>query len=109
MSWFNWRPPMRFVNPRLYRVAAASVLGGMLIGIGGGLFRYCLILSDTLRTRMIARAPLDPHIGWLLPLLVGVAGAFLARLMVVKLAPTAEGSGVQRVEAVFSREIEPAS
>jgi CIC family chloride channel protein len=100
---------MRFVNPRLYRVAAASILGGMLIGIAGGLFRYCLILSDTMRTRMVAHAHLHPYLGWLLPVLVGVTGALLARLMVVKLAPTAEGSGVQRVEAVFSREIEPAS
>lgn len=100
---------MKFVNPRLYRVAAASILGGMLIGIVGGLFRYCLILSDSTRTRMIAHAHLHPYFGWLWPVLVGVGGAFLARLMVVKLAPTAEGSGVQRVEAVFSREIEPAS
>jgi chloride channel protein, CIC family len=100
---------MKLVNPRLYRVAAASILGGMLIGVAGGLFRFFLNLSDHLRTSMIARAHLDPHLGWLLPVLVGAAGAFLARLLVVKLAPTAEGSGVQRVEAVFSGEIEPAS
>ena len=100
---------MKLVNPRLYRVAAASILGGMLIGVAGGLFRFFLNLSDHFRTRMIARAHLDPHLGWLLPVLIGAAGAFLARLLVVKLAPTAEGSGVQRVEAVFSGEIEPAS
>jgi CIC family chloride channel protein len=100
---------MKFVNPRLYRVAAASILGGMLIGIVGGLFRYFLVLSDNLRTTVIARAHLHPYLGWVLPVLVGAAGAFLARLMVVKLAPTAEGSGVQRVEAVFSGELEPAS
>jgi chloride channel protein, CIC family len=100
---------MKLVNPRLYRVAAASILGGMLIGVAGGLFRFFLNLSDHLRTRMIARAHLDPHLGWVLPVLLGAAGAFLARLLVVKLAPTAEGSGVQRVEAVFSGEIEPAS
>ncbi len=40
---------------------------------------------------------------WALP------GAWLARLLVVKFAPTAEGSGVQRVEAVFSGEVQPAS
>jgi CIC family chloride channel protein len=100
---------MKLVNPRLYRVATASILGGMLIGIVGGLFRYFLARSDNLRTAMIARAHLHPYVGWLFPICVGVAGAFLARLLVVKLAPTAEGSGVQRVEAVFSGEIEPAS
>jgi CIC family chloride channel protein len=81
----------------------------MLIGIVGGLFRYLLSRSDNLRTAMIARAHLHPYVGWLLPICVGAAGAFLARLLVVKLAPTAEGSGVQRVEAVFSGEVEPAS
>jgi CIC family chloride channel protein len=100
---------MKFVNPRLYRVAAASILGGMLIGIVGGLFRYFLVLSDNLRTTLIARAHLHPYLGWLLPVFIGAAGAFFARLMVVKIAPTAEGSGVQRVEAVFSGELEPAS
>jgi chloride channel protein, CIC family len=100
---------MKFANPRLYRVAAASILGGMLIGIVGGLFRYFLVLLDHQRTVMIARAHVHPYVGWLLPICVGAAGAFLARLLVVKLAPTAEGSGVQRVEAVFSGEVEPAS
>jgi chloride channel protein, CIC family len=100
---------MKFDNPRLYRVAAASILGGLLIGIVGGLFRYFLNLSDHLRTAMVTRAHSHPYLGWLLSLFVGAAGAFLARLLVVKLAPTAEGSGVQRVEAVFSGEVEPAS
>ncbi len=100
---------MKFVNPRLYRVAIASILGGLLIGIAGGLFRYFLNLSDQLRTAMVARAHGHPYAGWLLPVFVGALGALLARLVVVKLAPTAEGSGVQRVEAVFSGEVEPAS
>lgn len=81
----------------------------MLIGIAGGLFRYFLALLDHQRSVMVARAHVHPYLGWLLPVLVGGAGAFLARLLVVKLAPTAEGSGVQRVEAVFSGEVEPAS
>ena len=33
---------MKLVYPRLYRVVAASVLGGLLIGVVGGLFRYFL-------------------------------------------------------------------
>ena len=36
---------------------------------------------------------------------LGLVGAGLARFLVVRFAPTAEGSGVQRVEAVFSGEV----
>ena len=100
---------MRLVYPRLYRVVAASVLGGLAIGIVGGLFRYFLILSDDWRTALIMRAHQHPYFGWIFPVALGAAGAFLARLLVVRFAPTAEGSGVQRVEAVFSGEVEPAS
>src|SRR5690348_15457370 len=100
---------MRLVYPRLYRVVAASVLGGLAIGIVGGSFRYCLILSDDWRTALIMRAHQHAYLGWVMPIALGAAGAWLARLLVVTFAPTAEGSGVQRVEAVFSGEVEPAS
>ena len=49
-----------------------------------------------------------PYFGWLAPVFLGTIGAFLARLMVVRLAPAAAGSGVQRVEAVFAGEVKPA-
>jgi CIC family chloride channel protein len=99
---------MTLLNSRVIRIVSASVLGGILIGLVGGAFRYLLITSDILRSNLIARAHGRPQIGWLLPIALGAGGACLARLLVVKFAPTAEGSGVQRVEAVFSREIQPA-
>ncbi len=100
---------MKLMNPRLFRVAAASILGGMLIGVVGGAFRFFLIQSDRARTELIKWAHTHPYTGWLLPIAIGAIGAWLARLLVVKFAPTAEGSGVQRVEAVFSGKVEPAS
>jgi hypothetical protein len=36
---------------------------------------------------------------------LGLVGAALARFLVVRFAPIAEGSGVQRVEAAFSGEV----
>lgn len=99
----------KFLNPRLFRVAAASVIGGVLIGVVGGAFRYLLILSDRWRTHLIGNIHQHPYTGWMIPVAIGAAGAWLARLLVIKFAPTAEGSGVQRVEAVFSGEAEPAS
>ncbi len=100
---------MTLLNSRVIRILSASVLGGLLIGLVGGGFRYLLITSDVLRGELIGWAHRWPHFGWLVPVAVGAAGAWLARLLVLKVAPTAEGSGVQRVEAVFSGEIEPAS
>jgi len=100
---------MKLLNPRLFRIATASILGGLLIGLVGGGFRFFLITSDNLRSRMIAWAHAWPHAGWLLAVAVGAAGASLARLLVIRFAPTAEGSGIQRVEAVFGGQVEPAS
>src|SRR5262249_50720068 len=49
-----------------------------------------------------------PHMGWLAPVALGLVGAALARFLVVRIAPTAEGSGIQRVEAVIRGEVEQA-
>jgi CIC family chloride channel protein len=100
---------MTFLNSRVIRLAVASILGGLLIGFVGGAFRYCLILSDHWRTEMITWAHHWPYIAWTLPVILGAGGAYVARLLVIKFAPTAEGSGVQRVEAVFSGEVQAAS
>src|SRR5271165_1761427 len=100
---------MTFLNSRVISLAVASILGGLLIGFVGGAFRYCLILADGWRSQMIAWAHHWPYIAWLLPVAVGAGGAYLARLLVINFAPTAEGSGVQRVEGVFSGEVQPAS
>lgn len=100
---------MTLLSSRVIRLATASLLGGILIGVGGGAFRFFLISSDTLRGELIAWAHRWPYSGWILPVAFGAAGAWLARLLVIRFAPSAEGSGVQRVEAVFSGEIEAPS
>jgi CIC family chloride channel protein len=100
---------MTFLNSRVIRLAVASILGGLLIGFVGGAFRYCLILFDNWRTELILWAHHWPYIAWILPVLVGAGGAYVARFLVIQFAPTAEGSGVQRVEAVFSGEVQPSS
>lgn len=52
-------------------------------------------------------AQVAPH--WLAPVALGLVGAAAARILVVRFAPAAEGSGIQRVEAVFSSEATLAS
>src|SRR5271169_3167120 len=96
---------MKLLNSRVIRISIASILTGSLIGLVGGAFRYCLIAADTQRDGLVAWAHAWPHMGWLVPVALGLVGAALARFLVVRFAPIAEGSGVQRVEAAFSGEV----
>jgi chloride channel protein, CIC family len=96
---------MKLLNSRVIRISAASMLTGLLVGLVGGAFRYCLIAADTGRNALIARAHAWPHLGWLVPVAFGLAGASLARFLVVRFSPIDEGSGVQRVEAAYRGEV----
>jgi chloride channel protein, CIC family len=108
----DWRSapasPMALPNWRVIRISAASILAGILIGLVGGAFRYLLIASDDGRGALIAWAHGWPRIGWLVPIALGLVGAAVARILVARFAPQAEGSGIQRVEAVFSGDVQPA-
>jgi len=96
------------LKSRIVRIAVASLLSGALIGVVGGFFRLALIIADRWRGTLIAWAVGQPYFGWLTPLMLAASGAALARLLVVRFAPEAEGSGVQRVEAVFNGEVKEA-
>jgi CIC family chloride channel protein len=85
----------------------ASVIAGALIGVVGGAFRWCLALADQLRDRMVFWSHGNPYIGWIVPVMVAVIAVATARLLVLKLAPEASGSGIHRVEAIMAGEIEP--
>jgi chloride channel protein, CIC family len=96
------------LNPRVIRLFAASLITGLLTGIVGGLFRFLLSVADNQRDAFVRWTHAWPYIGWVGPLALGLTGAALARLLVTRFSPQAEGSGVQRVEAVFSGEATPA-
>jgi chloride channel protein, CIC family len=99
---------MTLLNSRVLRISTSSILAGIFIGLVGGAFRYLLIAADDWRNLLIAWAHRWPYIGWVAPVTLGLVGAAVARIQVVRFAPTAEGSGIQRVEAVFNGEVEPA-
>jgi chloride channel protein, CIC family len=99
---------MTLLNSRVIRISTASILAGIFIGLVGGAFRYLLIAADDWRNLLIAWAHRWPYIGWVAPVALGLVGAAAARILVVRFAPAAEGSGIQRVEAVFNGEVEPA-
>jgi hypothetical protein len=100
----KWRsvtsPPLRMLlNSRVIRLLTASMLAGISIGLVGSAFRYVLIAADSGRNALIAWAHAWPHLGWLLPVALALVGVAVARIVVVRFAPMAEGSGIQRVEA----------
>ena len=99
---------MTLLNSRVVRISTASLLTGLLIGAVGGAFRFLLNRADHLRDTLVLWAHMWPYTRWLAPVALGVLGAVVARWMVVRFAPGAEGSGVQRVEAVFVGELKPA-
>jgi len=101
--------PMTLLKSRVIRISTASLLAGISIGLVGGAFRYLLIAADSRRDALIAWAHAWPYIGWLAPVALGLVGAAAARILVVRFAPEAEGSGIQRVEAVFSGDVKPAT
>ena len=105
MAELGHRPFTTRLNLRVIRIATASLVTGVMIGLVGGAFRYGLAASDGLRDAMVDAAHAWPYTGWLIPVAVGALGGGLARMLVVRFAPAAAGSGVQRVEAVFSGEL----
>ena len=99
---------MKLPNQRVIRISFASVLAGLSIGLVGGAFRGILIAAEGWREALIGWAHASPRVGWLAPIALGLAGAAVARVLVVQFAPSAEGSGIQRVEAVFNGDVKPA-
>ena len=93
----------------LLGLSLSSLLTGMLIGVVGAGFRFCLERAEAIRTEILQWAHQWPQVGWLIPVFGAAACAGLARYLVVRFSPIAAGSGVQRVEAVIRGEAEPAT
>ncbi len=80
-----------------------AALVGALAGITALAFRAALSLADTLRNNLIAWAHRFPGLGWIFPVLLGMAGAAIAVFLVNRFAPEAGGSGIPHLEGVLQR------
>jgi len=87
-------------------LAATATLAGIVIGLVGGAFRWCLQHAEGLRLDLIAWAHHLPGPGWLIPIAAAALGAWLAAL-IVRRQPLAAGSGIQHVEAVYHGHARP--
>ena len=87
-------------HARLLALAAAGLAVGALAGLLGSAFHALVNRADALRDALVTWSHTAPWIGWLVPVVVAAAAAFLARWLVRRFAPEASGSGVQYIEAV---------
>jgi CIC family chloride channel protein len=90
-------------------MTVASLIAGILIGVVGGAFRWCLVEAELLRDRLVLWSHGFRYVGWIIPIVVVLTAVALARWLVLKFAPEASGSGIHRVEAIMAGEIEPGS
>lgn len=87
----------------VYLVAAVA---GCLVGLVGAGFRWCLVRAEELYGSLLSTSERLGGPGWLLPVAVTAAGAAVA-CAIARRVPSASGSGIQDVEAVWRAETTP--
>ncbi|MGW7441561.1 ClC family H(+)/Cl(-) exchange transporter [Streptomyces sp. NPDC054849] len=87
------------------RVFVVAGMGGGLVGLVGGGFRWCLEHADMLRGSVVEAAAGLGVVGWLVPMALTAVGAAVA-CAIAQRVPHAAGSGIQHVEAVWRGESE---
>ena len=91
----------------LLKLAVAGLAVGAAAGLVGGAFHLVLDHADRLRDALVVWSRGAPWIGWVAPVALAAAAAYVARWLVRVYAPEAAGSGVQHVEAVVRGEVAP--
>ena len=92
-------------HSRLLALSVAGLAVGALAGLVATAFHVALDGADRFRASMLDWAHGWPAVGWLAPVLLAGAAAFIARWLVRRYAPNAAGSGVQRVEEAIRGDI----
>ncbi|WP_327387391.1 ClC family H(+)/Cl(-) exchange transporter [Streptomyces sp. NBC_01207] len=80
-------------------------VAGVLVGLVGGGFRWCLEHADRLRGSILEAAAGLAAAGRLIPVVLTAVGAAVA-CAIAQRVPHAAGSGIQHVEAVWRQEAE---
>jgi CIC family chloride channel protein len=91
------------VRQQRRRLFPRAALVGFIAGLVAIGFRTILAAGDSLRGSLLTWAHHYPLFGWILPVAVSAAGAFLSVLLVRRIAPEASGSGIPHLEAVLHR------
>jgi chloride channel protein, CIC family len=99
--------PARDPSAGLVRLAVVAAAGGVGAGLIGALFRLSLTKVELWWLDVTGAAHSLGTAGILVPVL-GVAVAAAVARFIVRLVPTAGGSGIQRVEGVMRDDLPPA-
>lgn len=81
-------------------VCVAATIAGVVLGVIGAAFRWCLQAAEGVRADLVEWALRLPGPGWLIPIAAAAVCATIAALL-VRWEPQAVGSGIPHVEAVF--------
>lgn len=84
------------------------MFSGFLTGLAGGYFQYFLKIADKYRNQLAEWAHTAGSFEGLLTLVAVCVGCAVIGRFLVRFAPTAAGSGIQYVEAMWHNEHEPA-
>ena len=90
----------------LVLISLVAALGGLVVGLVAGAFRWCLLRAEDARVSVLGWAHELGGPGWAVPV-VGVAVAAALARLIVRGVPSAAGSGIQDVEAVWRGDAEP--
>ena len=104
LSYPTWPPRRRSTPRRIARACSSSRSRAWRSARwpGSSVARSIVLdRADALRDALVAWSHAAPWIGWLVPVGLAAAAAFVARWLVRRFAPEASGSGVQHVEAVI--------
>jgi chloride channel protein, CIC family len=85
------------------RLFPRAALVGLVAGLVASFFRIVLAGADQMRNGLIEWSHQFPFLGWIFPVLFGMAGATLSVLLVRRYAPETSGSGIPHLEAVLHR------
>ena len=76
----------------LLKLAVAGLAVGALAGLVGSAFHFVVDRADALRDALVAWSHAAPWIGWLAPVGLAAAAAFVARWLVRRFAPEARAA-----------------
>ena len=91
-------------SSNMLALAGSGLAVGAVAGLVGSAFNLSLVAAERFRGSVLDWAHQYPGAGWLAPVLLAAAAAFVARWLVRRFAPEASGSGVQRVEEILRGE-----
>ena len=106
----NEEESLDVINRNLLRLVIVAAIAGLAVGLVGGCFHWLLLHGGEAFTVKLAHWKANGLFrlpGWIAASVIAATSVGLARWM-IRIAPTAGGSGIQHVEAVMREQASPA-